>query len=133
MLITSNRSVAEWAPPTPSFTSSITLTASSLPVKACENAAPTPSPLTSSQNADSITASAGAGCSRSFEFSAHDRAKSLLTISEICKQEAAEFANYLASRSAPCKAVLKRLAHEDYAAMEERLVDAMGDEISRTA
>ncbi|WP_249792843.1 hypothetical protein, partial [Bradyrhizobium sp. BRP22] len=42
------------------------------------------SPLTSSQNADSITASAGAGCSRSSEFGAHDRAKSLLTISEIC-------------------------------------------------
>ncbi|MGX9432636.1 hypothetical protein, partial [Bradyrhizobium sp. LeoA1S1] len=36
------------------------------------------------QNADSITASAGAGCSRSSEFGAHDRAKSLLTISEIC-------------------------------------------------
>jgi hypothetical protein len=40
--------------------------------------------LTNSQNADSITASAGAGCSRSSEFGAHDRAKSLLTISEIC-------------------------------------------------
>ncbi|WP_233475866.1 hypothetical protein, partial [Bradyrhizobium brasilense] len=43
-------------------------------------------PLTSSQNADSITASAGADCSRSSEFGAHDRAKSLLTISEICME-----------------------------------------------
>lgn len=71
--------------PTPFWiASSTTLTASSLPAKACENATPKPSPLTSSRNADPITASAGASCSRSSEFSAHDRAKSLLIISEIC-------------------------------------------------
>jgi hypothetical protein len=80
--------------------------------------------LTSSLNADSITASAGAGCSRSSEFSAHDRAKSLLIISEICMDMSgsnawAEFANlYRLTRPAAldhdrAKTELKALVPED--------------------
>ncbi len=82
--------------------SSTTLTASSLRAKACENATPKPSPLTSSQNADPITASAGAGCSPSSEFGAHDRAKLLPTISEICTQAIQKaHENAIDARSAP--------------------------------
>ncbi|VIO68609.1 putative E3 ubiquitin-protein ligase ipaH4.5 [Bradyrhizobium ivorense] len=43
-------------------------------------------------------------------------------------QEAAEFPDYLATRWHPWDSVLRRIAPEDYAAMERRLVDAMGDE-----
>ncbi|QOZ36617.1 NEL-type E3 ubiquitin ligase domain-containing protein [Bradyrhizobium sp. CCBAU 53421] len=43
-------------------------------------------------------------------------------------QEAAEFPDYLATRWYPWESVLRRIAPEDYAAMERRLVDAMGDE-----
>ncbi|WFU31581.1 NEL-type E3 ubiquitin ligase domain-containing protein [Bradyrhizobium brasilense] len=43
-------------------------------------------------------------------------------------QEAAEFPDYLATRWHPWESVLRRIAPEDYAAMERRLVDAMGDE-----
>ncbi|NYG45198.1 Leucine-rich repeat (LRR) protein [Bradyrhizobium sp. IAR9] len=43
-------------------------------------------------------------------------------------QEAAEFADYLATRWQPWESVTRRIAPEDYAAMQERLVDAMGEE-----
>jgi len=43
-------------------------------------------------------------------------------------QEAAEFPDYLATRWQPWESVVRRIAPEDYAAMQERLVDAMGEE-----
>ncbi|SDG85259.1 type III secretion system effector, E3 ubiquitin ligase YopM/NopM family [Bradyrhizobium sp. Rc2d] len=43
-------------------------------------------------------------------------------------QEAAEFPDYLATRWQPWESVMRRIAPEDYAAMQERLVDAMGEE-----
>ncbi|SFN91017.1 type III secretion system effector, E3 ubiquitin ligase YopM/NopM family [Bradyrhizobium sp. Rc3b] len=43
-------------------------------------------------------------------------------------QEAAEFADYLATRWQPWESVTRRIAPGDYAAMQERLVDAMGEE-----
>ncbi|MBB4397087.1 NEL-type E3 ubiquitin ligase domain-containing protein [Bradyrhizobium sp. ERR14] len=43
-------------------------------------------------------------------------------------QEAAEFADYLATRWQPWESVTRRIAPDDYAAMQERLVDAMGEE-----
>ncbi|MCA1384241.1 E3 ubiquitin--protein ligase [Bradyrhizobium sp. NBAIM03] len=41
-------------------------------------------------------------------------------------QEAAEFPDYLAARWQPWESVVRRIAPEDYAEMQERLVDAMG-------
>ncbi|WP_439360227.1 NEL-type E3 ubiquitin ligase domain-containing protein [Bradyrhizobium sp. DASA03007] len=41
-------------------------------------------------------------------------------------QEVAEFPDYLAARWQPWESVLRRIAPEDYAEMQERLVDAMG-------
>ncbi|MGY3033728.1 hypothetical protein ACVIIV_002898 [Bradyrhizobium sp. USDA 4354] len=42
-------------------------------------------------------------------------------------QEATEFPDYLATRWQPWESVVRRIAPEDYAAMQERLVDAMGE------
>nr|WP_311972590.1 NEL-type E3 ubiquitin ligase domain-containing protein [Bradyrhizobium agreste] len=41
-------------------------------------------------------------------------------------QEAAEFPDYLAARWQPWESVVRRIAPEDHAEMQERLVDAMG-------
>ncbi|OPY95976.1 E3 ubiquitin--protein ligase [Bradyrhizobium sacchari] len=41
-------------------------------------------------------------------------------------QEAAEFPDYLAARWQPWESVVRRIAPQDYAEMQERLVDAMG-------
>ncbi|WP_312001263.1 MULTISPECIES: NEL-type E3 ubiquitin ligase domain-containing protein [Bradyrhizobium] len=43
-------------------------------------------------------------------------------------REAAEFGNYLATRWQPWETVVGRIAPEPYAAMKERLADAMGEE-----
>ncbi len=43
-------------------------------------------------------------------------------------QEAAEFPDYLATRWQPWESVVRRIAPEDYAAMQERLVEAMAEE-----
>nr|WP_276573223.1 NEL-type E3 ubiquitin ligase domain-containing protein [Bradyrhizobium sp. NBAIM01] len=41
-------------------------------------------------------------------------------------REAAEFPDYLATRWQPWETVVRRIAPEDYAEMQERLVEAMG-------
>ncbi|MEK9282192.1 MULTISPECIES: NEL-type E3 ubiquitin ligase domain-containing protein [unclassified Bradyrhizobium] len=43
-------------------------------------------------------------------------------------QQAVEFPDYLATRWQPWESVTRRIAPEDYAAMQEWLVDAMGEE-----
>ncbi|WP_349254049.1 NEL-type E3 ubiquitin ligase domain-containing protein [Bradyrhizobium sp. CB1717] len=49
-------------------------------------------------------------------------------IATVREQEATSFAYYLATRWQPWETVLRRIAPEDHASMEERLVEAMGDE-----
>ncbi|WP_333938088.1 NEL-type E3 ubiquitin ligase domain-containing protein [Bradyrhizobium sp. CCBAU 53380] len=49
-------------------------------------------------------------------------------IATVREQDAISFADYLATRWQPWETVLRRIAPEDHAAMEERLVEAMGDE-----
>ncbi|MGY3538032.1 transposase [Bradyrhizobium sp. USDA 4515] len=72
-----------------------------------------------------FTASAGAGCSRSSEFGAHDRAKSLLTISEICK-EAPLFVPVAFRKSAdgPATLVREQLRHDATRAVRPPLGEA---------
>ncbi|SDG86586.1 C-terminal novel E3 ligase, LRR-interacting [Bradyrhizobium sp. Rc2d] len=49
-------------------------------------------------------------------------------IATVREQEGTGFADYLATRWQPWETVLRRIAPAEHAAMEERLVDAMGDE-----
>ncbi|MCP1838875.1 MULTISPECIES: NEL-type E3 ubiquitin ligase domain-containing protein [Bradyrhizobium] len=51
--------------------------------------------------------------------------RAIVTVRE---QEETGFADYLATRWQPWESVLRRIAPEDHAAMEQRLVDAMDDE-----
>ncbi|MBB4380266.1 T3SS effector NEL-type E3 ubiquitin ligase NopM [Bradyrhizobium sp. SBR1B] len=44
------------------------------------------------------------------------------------EQEANQFTDYMATRWQPWETVLRRIAPDEYEAMQERLVDAMGDE-----
>ncbi|WP_206734345.1 T3SS effector NEL-type E3 ubiquitin ligase NopM [Bradyrhizobium zhanjiangense] len=44
------------------------------------------------------------------------------------EREASQFTDYMASRWQPWETVLRRIAPDEYAAMQDRLVEAMGDE-----
>ncbi len=46
-------------------------------------------------------------------------------------KEAAEFADYLATDWQPWDDVVRRIAPEDHATMQDQLVDAMGDQFDR--
>ncbi|WP_176721886.1 T3SS effector NEL-type E3 ubiquitin ligase NopM [Bradyrhizobium sp. LMTR 3] len=54
-----------------------------------------------------------------------DAARALDLVRE---QEANQFADYMASRWQPWETVLRRIAPDEYAAMQDRLVEAMGEE-----